>query len=165
MKLGVLVYLEHENKVLMIHRQKEDEHKGYWLAPGGKIEKNEAPHETAVREYQEETGLTPEGLQIKAVLSFPDLGDSPFGDEWQVFLFHADRFKGELTDHCPEGQLQWVARDKLQELPMWEGDLLFPQGFSDLVFLAAKCCIGEIVWNKAFFGNDSKLQDSYLKRI
>ena len=108
MKLGVLVYLEHENKVLMIHRQKEDEHKGYWL-----------------REYQEETGLTPEGLQIKAVLSFPDLGDSPFGDEWQVFLFHADRFKGELTDHCPEGQLQWVARDKLQELPMWEGDLLF----------------------------------------
>ena len=27
MKLGVLVYLEHENKVLMIHRQKEDEHK------------------------------------------------------------------------------------------------------------------------------------------
>ena len=125
MKLGVLVYLEHENKVLMIHRQKEDEHKGYWLAPGGKIEKNEAPHETAVREYQEETGLTPGGLQIKAVLSFPDLGDSPFGDEWQVFLFHADRFKGELTDHCPEGQLQWVARDKLQELPMWEGDLLF----------------------------------------
>ena len=116
MKLGVLVYLEHENKVLMIHRQKEDEHKGYWLAPGGKIEKNEAPHETAVREYQEETGLTPEGLQIKAVLSFPDLGDSPFGDEWQVFL-------------------------------------------------AAKCCIGGIVWNKAFFGNDSKLQDSYLKGI
>ena len=53
MKLGVLVYLEHENKVLMIHRQKEDEHKGYWLAPGGEIEKNEAPHETAVREYQE----------------------------------------------------------------------------------------------------------------
>ena len=107
MKLGVLVYLEHENKVLMIHRQKEDEHKGYWLAPGGKIEKNEAPHETAVREYQEETGLTPEGLQIKAVLSFPDLGDSPFGDEWQVFLFHADRIKGELTNHCSEGQLVW----------------------------------------------------------
>ncbi|MEE3122208.1 MAG: NUDIX domain-containing protein, partial [SAR324 cluster bacterium] len=43
MKLGVLVYLEHEKKVLMIHRQKDDEHKGYWLAPGGKIEKNEAP--------------------------------------------------------------------------------------------------------------------------
>ena len=86
MKLGVLVYLEHENKVLMIHRQKEDEHKGYWLAPGGKIEKNEAPHETAVREYQEETGLTPEGLQIKAVLSFPDLGASPRSGQLKTAL-------------------------------------------------------------------------------
>ena len=37
MKLGVLVYLEHENKVLMIHRQKEDEHKG--LRPEGKSKK------------------------------------------------------------------------------------------------------------------------------
>ncbi len=50
MKLGVLVYLEHENKVLMIHRQKEDEHKGYWACAWRENRKNEAPHETAVRD-------------------------------------------------------------------------------------------------------------------
>ncbi|MDP6216216.1 MAG: NUDIX domain-containing protein, partial [SAR324 cluster bacterium] len=44
MKLGVLVYLENNNDhVLMIHREKEDEHQGLWLAPGGKVETNEAP--------------------------------------------------------------------------------------------------------------------------
>ena len=163
MKLGVLVYLEHENKVLMIHRQKEDEHKGYWLAPGGKIEKNEAPHETAVREYQEETGLTPEGLQIKAVLSFPDLGDSPFGDEWQVFLFHADRFKGNSRIIVLKANCNGLREINSRNSRCGKETCFSPQGFSDQVFLAAKCCIGGIVWNKAFFGNDSKLQDSYLK--
>jgi len=54
MKLGVLVYIEKEEKVLMIHRQKEDEHQGFWLAPGGKLEKNEAPVETAIREVRED---------------------------------------------------------------------------------------------------------------
>ena len=137
MKLGVLVYLEHEKKVLMIHRQKDDEHKGYWLAPGGKIEKNEAPQETAIREYQEETSLTPKRLQMKAVLNFPDFGDSPFGDEWQVFLFHADQFSGKLTDACPEGILKWVALEKLKDLSMWEGDKLFtPRVFRPGFFTA-----------------------------
>ncbi|GIT07911.1 MAG: hypothetical protein CM1200mP30_15410 [Pseudomonadota bacterium] len=56
MKLGVLVYLENnEKQVLMIHRNKKDEHQGLWLAPGGKVEPNEAPYETAIREMLEET--------------------------------------------------------------------------------------------------------------
>ena len=58
MKLGVLVYLEdNKGRILMIHREKEDEHKGLWLAPGGKIESNEAPCETAIREMYEECGI------------------------------------------------------------------------------------------------------------
>ena len=36
----------------MIHREKEDEHQGLWLAPGGKVETNEAPYETAIRDTQ-----------------------------------------------------------------------------------------------------------------
>lgn len=82
MKLGVLVYLENnEEQVLMIHRNKKDEHQGLWLAPGGKVEPNEAPYETAIREMLEETGLQIKDHELRAVLSFPDDGDSPFGDE------------------------------------------------------------------------------------
>ena len=33
MRLGVLVYIEKDEQVLMIHRQKRDEHQGFWLAP------------------------------------------------------------------------------------------------------------------------------------
>ena len=137
MKLGVLVYLEPRGRVLMIHRQKEDEHKGYWLAPGGKLDENEAPLETACREFHEETGLKISGISLKALLSFPDYGDSPFGDEWQVFVFHADEFEGELLENCPEGQLEWIPLEKLSSLPMWEGDRLFtPRVFKPGFFMA-----------------------------
>ena len=70
MKLGVLVYLENnEEQVLMIHRNKKDEHQGLWLAPGGKVEPNEAPYETAIREMLEETGLQIKDHELRAVLS------------------------------------------------------------------------------------------------
>ena len=126
MKLGVLVYLENtEEHGLMIHREKEDEHQGLWLAPGGKVEANEAPYEAAARETQEETGLHIKDPELKAVLSFPDEGDSPFGDEWHVFVFYTNHFSGTLTTDCPEGRLKWIPKDKLNELDLWEGDRLF----------------------------------------
>ena len=126
MKLGVLVYLENNDEhVLMIHREKEDEHKGLWLAPGGKVEPNEAPYETAIREMLEETGLKIEDPELKAVLSFPDHGDSPFGDEWHVFVFYSNRYCGTLTKWCPEGRLEWIPKGDLSKLTSWEGDRLF----------------------------------------
>jgi 8-oxo-dGTP diphosphatase len=125
-KLGVLVYLENNDEhVLMIHREKEDEHQGLWLAPGGKVEPNEAPYETAVRETLEETGLIIKDPELKAVLSFPDEGDSPFGEEWLVFVFYTNSFSGTLTTDCPEGLLEWIPKNELTELTTWEGDRLF----------------------------------------
>ena len=126
MKLGVLVYLENNDEhILMIHREKEDEHQGLWLAPGGKIDPNEAPYEAAVRETLEETGLIIKDPELKAVLSFPDEGDSPFGDEWLVFVFYTIIFSGTLTTDCPEGRLEWIPKNELTELATWEGDRLF----------------------------------------
>ena len=137
MKLGVLVYIEKSGKILMIHRQKKDEHEGLWLAPGGKMEKNEAPVETAIREVREETGLTLQSLEFKGVLSFVDEGDSPFGDEWQVFVFYTIHFSGDLRTECAEGELAWISGEKLIDLPMWEGDRLFtPRIFEKGCFLA-----------------------------
>lgn len=144
MKLGTLLYLEHQGKVLMLHREKADEHQGLYLAPGGKLEPNEAPHEAAVREFHEETGLQILNPRLKAVLSFPDFGDSPFGDEWQVFVFHATRFSGEQLASSPEGTLEWVPTAELTDRPMWEGDRLFtPKIFEPGCFTARFLYRGE----------------------
>ena len=158
MKLGVLVYLENNDEhVLMIHREKEDEHKGLWLAPGGKAPLPRPPFETAVREMLEETGLKIEDPELKAVLSFPAQGDSPFGDEWHVFVFYSNCYSGTLTEDCPEGQLEWIPKDNLTELASWEGDRLFtPKIFEPGCFSAKFLYSGKTLLDYTF--SKSKLR-------
>ena len=154
MKLGVLVYLENnEEQVLMIHRNKKDEHHGLWLAPGGKVEPNEAPYETAIRETLEETGLQIKDHELRAVLSFPDNGDSPFGEEWHIFVFYSNSFSGNLSKNCPEGDLEWVPKKSLNDLPTWEGDKIFtPKIFEPDCFSAKLLYSGNTLLDYSFSG-------------
>lgn len=46
-----------------------------------------------------------------------------YGTEY-MHLFWADRFTGRLRE-CDEGNLEWISREKLMQLPMWEGDKIF----------------------------------------
>jgi 8-oxo-dGTP diphosphatase len=41
-----------------------------------------------------------------------------------MYLFTADDFEGDITE-CPEGELKWVSREFLDQLPKWEGDKIF----------------------------------------
>ena len=41
-----------------------------------------------------------------------------------MHLYYADGFTGKLTD-CDEGELVWLDKVKLKELPAWEGDFIF----------------------------------------
>ena len=41
-----------------------------------------------------------------------------------MYLFTADGFQGERRE-CDEGDLQWVSREFLEQLPKWEGDKIF----------------------------------------
>ena len=41
-----------------------------------------------------------------------------------MHLFTADDFQGELTE-CDEGELAWIPKEKIAELPLWEGDKIF----------------------------------------
>lgn len=50
--------LIHQEKVLLVKHKKL----GFWLCPGGHVEDNELPHQTAEREFWEETGV-----KVKAV--------------------------------------------------------------------------------------------------
>jgi len=127
MNIGVLVYVKKDNNYLMIKRDKgeDDFHRGYYVAPGGKREKNESIMEAAKRELNEETGLISEKLKFMGFLNFPNLGNSPFETEWVGFVFICDSFKGICKKNCPEGDLFWVKESEMLELPMWEGDYIF----------------------------------------
>ena len=117
-----LCYITRGDQVLMLHRvkKKNDINKDKWIGIGGKFEGEESPDECLLREAKEETGLTLTSWRCRGVVTF--LCDGCEGEF--MYLFTADDFEGELKD-CDEGQLQWVDRDFLYTLPMWEGDKIF----------------------------------------
>ena len=71
---------------------------------------------------KEETGLTLTKYRLRAVITF-------LSDKWEteyMYLFTANAFTGILTD-CNEGELEWIDKEKVPELNIWEGDQIFLQ--------------------------------------
>jgi len=123
MKLGTMCYVEKDNKYLMLHRTKKenDMHEGKWVGLGGKFEPHESPEECVVREVFEECGLRIQNPKLRGIITFPeDVG----WEDWYVFLFTATEFTGVLKP-CEEGELAWVDKGKLDELPMHKSNYHF----------------------------------------
>ncbi len=136
--LGVLVYLRRGEEVLLMHRRKEP-NLGLWIAPGGKVELDESPRETALREMEEETGLRLHGLRWRGLCTEVSLTEDW---QWLLFIYLAEQFEGELRAERREGDLAWVpVADYLAgRLPMPQADRIFaPKVLDDAVpFFEAK---------------------------
>ena len=122
MKQTTLCYIEQDGCYLMLHRVKKenDENKDKWIGIGGKFEDKESPEDCVLREALEETGLTLTSYRYRGLVTF-------VSDRWPteyMHLFHADGFSGQLKS-CDEGNLQWLPKEQLYSLPMWEGDRIF----------------------------------------
>ena len=117
-----LCYVTRGQEVLMLHRvkKKNDINKDKWIGIGGKFEGEESPEECLLRETREETGLNLTSWRCRGVVTF--LQEGTVGE--YMYLFTADGFTGELKE-CDEGELQWVSREFLDQLPKWEGDDIF----------------------------------------
>lgn len=61
------IHVWHQDSILLVHHKKS----GLWLPPGGHIEKDELPHQAAVRECQEETGVLAEIVSALGSLKQP----------------------------------------------------------------------------------------------
>ena len=119
-----LCYLERDDKYLMMHRisKKNDINKDKWIGVGGHFEDNESPEECIQREILEETGydIPLDALEYRAIITF--ISDK--GDYELMSLFTAKAPDGEPRE-CSEGRLEWVEKDKVFDLNLWEGDKIF----------------------------------------
>ena len=117
-----LCYIEKDGQYLMLYRNKKkhDINGGKWIGVGGKFEANETAEECMVREVREETGLTVTQWHFYGIVRFiSDVEDN------DMYLFSADGFEGEIDPSCSEGELHWIAKEKVLSLPTWEGDHYF----------------------------------------
>lgn len=123
MKLTTLCYIEKDNKYLMLHRtkKKQDINKDKWIGVGGHAIGNEDPEMCLLREVKEETGLTLTSYRFRGLVTF--ISDKVEETELMC-LFTADGFTGEIID-CDEGDLEWIDKSRVLELPTWEGDAVF----------------------------------------
>ena len=123
MKMTTLCYIEKDNSYLMLHRikKKNDENADKWIGIGGKFEAGETPEECALREIFEETGLVPQKLFYRGIVTFVS---NLYGTEY-MHLFTAQDCIGHLRESCAEGVLEWIPKKEIETLPLWAGDHIF----------------------------------------
>lgn len=110
--------VDHERTLLLHHRKL-----GKWFPPGGHIEPNELPHEAALREVREETGLEAELLQHGALLGHVAVLPQPFcmlletiaPDHQHIDLIYFARVTGGSLTHAEREALaaRWATWEEL----------------------------------------------------
>ncbi|HZU38883.1 MAG TPA: 8-oxo-dGTP diphosphatase [Gemmataceae bacterium] len=113
------------SQVLLIHRNRrpEDAHFGKYNGLGGKLDAGEDVVSCIRREIREEAGIECDALVLRGTISWPGFGKH--GEDWFGFIFRIDHWHGEPLAGNPEGSLEWVAVERVLELPLWEGDRHF----------------------------------------
>lgn len=126
LKVAVLVYLYDErDRLLMLHRRKSP-NSGMHSPIGGKVEvsRGESPHECALREAQEEAGVT---LDYSDIRLCGIVSERAYEGEnhWLIFLFESVRPIGVESVgpmEIDEGTLAWVPVTQVEQLSLPEAD-------------------------------------------
>jgi len=133
-RIAVLCYLyDEQGRLLLLHRLKAP-NAGMYSPVGGKLESGlgEGPHECALREVLEETGVTlrNDEMRLIGVISeraYPVSEGAPDDKRahWLLFLFEATRPIGhdEIANYAfDEGTMEWVEIDRVGSLAIPDTD-------------------------------------------
>jgi 8-oxo-dGTP diphosphatase len=111
-----LVFIKEENRVLLI-RKKRGLGAGKINGPGGKLEPGETPLAAAIREVQEEIGVTPGAMEERGKLHFQFMD----GYSLHCVVFVAAEYTGEPVE-TPEATPIWFPIEEIPFDQMWEDD-------------------------------------------
>lgn len=128
---------------------------GKWNGVGGKVKDGETVEQAAIRETQEEIGVTPIAMKQVAVLDF-HFPDVPAKKDWdqQVIVFTCNKWNGEPAE-SEEMLPKWF---KVSDVPydqMWTDDILWmPKIFS-----------GQKVKAEFIFSGEGKLKEHKFEEL
>ncbi len=111
------------NHSLLMILKKRGQGAGKINVPGGKLRSGEDAEAAAVRETEEETGITPLDLREAGKLEFY----FPENNNWDntCTVFTAENFSGTLISQNEECDALWVNIDQIPIEKMWDADRLW----------------------------------------
>lgn len=104
-----LCVVREAGKILVQKREKAP-FRGYWNAPGGKVEHAETPKEACHREVMEETGLFLNDVKLRGIITVSTSRRS--SGTSVLMVFESTDFQGDLNSST-EGHVEWVEIDKI----------------------------------------------------
>lgn len=113
---GTLCFVIEDGQILLIEK-KRGLGAGKVNGPGGRLENGETAEQAAIRETQEEVGITPTGVQWAGELRFQ------FRDGYSLCctVYRASGWEGELMETA-EAKPFWVRTDQIPYDRMWADD-------------------------------------------
>ncbi len=142
---ATLLWVIRDGQVLCI-RKKRGLGAGKINGPGGRIDLGESAEEAAVRETQEELGITPINVQARGVIDFQFVD----GYSIRVYIFIASDYLGE-PEETDEAIPVWASIDDMPYDEMWADDRLW----MPLLFA------GQRVNGRAIFDGDALLDHEF----
>ena len=103
----VRCFLIKDNKVVVTKYNKGNKKEGYYDIPGGKIDDDELPKQTAIREMKEETGIDIKSLKYKGIITieYPDR-------KFLFDVFISSEYEGNPNDF-EENTSEWIEINEL----------------------------------------------------
>jgi 8-oxo-dGTP diphosphatase len=109
---AVICVLRHDAEFLLLKRAREP-NLGLYVPVGGKLNPPESPRAAALREIREETGIVATEVRLLGTL----VETSPTSYNWWSAVYLAD-IPWVDPPPCAEGELAWIGRVALPEVPM-----------------------------------------------
>lgn len=118
-----LLFLRSEGRILLAMKKRRFG-VGKWNGVGGKVEAGETYEQAAIRECQEEIGVTPKKIALRGELHFFDLPDV----EHYCHIYVAYEWEGEPVE-TEEMRPKWFNEQDIPYDQMWPDDILWMPKF------------------------------------
>ncbi len=114
---AVGVYVENDDKTLILKRHESKPQGSTWCLPSGKVGNNESPEDAALRELHEETGIIAKPSDLKfGVESYVRYDDYDFiFHTYSLPIPNIPLIKIDYTEHS---QFAWETKENILQLPL-----------------------------------------------